>query len=319
MTDKSRIIAADAAAIAEAVAVLRAGGIAAVPTETVYGLAARASDAAAVARIYAAKGRPSFNPLIVHVSGVKQARALVEIDAVAERLMAAFWPGGLTLVLPLRAGADVAPLVTAGLPTLAVRCPAHPVMQALIAGAGPLAAPSANASGRISSTTADHVAATLAGRVGLILDGGASAAGVESTIVAVDAEGVRVLRLGAVAVEDIVGVVSELETPALLAQAGGGSPIVAPGMMASHYAPVQPVRLGAVAARADEFLIGFGAVAGDVTLSVAGDLVEAAARLFAVLHIAEASGRAGIAVAPVPGLGLGAAINDRLRRAAAPR
>ena len=319
MTDKSRIIAADAAGIAEAAGLLRAGGIAAVPTETVYGLAARASDAAAVARIYAAKGRPRFNPLIVHVSGAAQARTLVEVDAVAERLMAAFWPGGLTLVLPLRAGADVASLVTAGLPTLALRCPAHPVMQALIAGVGPLAAPSANASGRISPTTADHVATTLDGRVELILDGGAAAAGVESTIVAVDAEGVRLLRPGAVPVEDIMRVVSELGASALLARAGGGCPIVAPGMMASHYAPVQPVRLGAVAARADEFLIGFGAVAGDVTLSAAGDLVEAAARLFAMLHIAETSGRAGIAVAPVPEVGLGAAINDRLRRAAAPR
>ena len=207
MTDKSRIIAADTAArvvaadttgIAEAIAALCAGGIVAVPTETVYGLAARAADPVAVAKIYAAKGRPSFNPLIVHVSGVAQAAELVTIDAVSAQLMADFWPGALTLVLPLRAGAAVAGLVTAGLATLAVRCPAHPVMQALIAGAGPLAAPSANASGRISSTTAAHVVASLGDRVGLVLDGGACAAGVESTIVVVEDGMVRVLRPGAV-------------------------------------------------------------------------------------------------------------------------
>ncbi|MBC7506106.1 MAG: threonylcarbamoyl-AMP synthase [Sandarakinorhabdus sp.] len=330
MTDKSRIIAANAAGIAEAIAVLRAGGIAAVPTETVYGLAARAADAGAVARIYTAKSRPSFNPLIVHVSGAAQAGELVNIDAVAERLMAAFWPGALTLVLPLKAGADVAALVTAGLPTLAVRCPAHPVMQALIAGAGPLAAPSANASGRISSTMAAHVAATLAGRVGLILDGGAAAEGVESTIVAVAAGEWRVLRPGAVAVEAILAVMgapspdtAKAPRPTSPRAAGdafaSGGDVVAPGMMASHYAPLQTVRLGALTARADEFHIGFGAVAGDANMSASGDVVAAAARLFALLHAAEASGRAGIAVAPVPETGLGAAINDRLRRAAAPR
>jgi L-threonylcarbamoyladenylate synthase len=186
MPDKSRILVADDAGIAAAAAVLCAGGIVAVPTETVYGLAARADDAVAVARIYEAKGRPGFNPLIVHVAGVAQAETLVEIDPLARELMAGFWPGALTLVLPLRPGAAVAGLVTAGLSTLAVRCPAHPVMQALIARCGPLAAPSANASGRISSTTAAHVAGSLGGRVGLILDAGPCAAGVESTIVAVD-------------------------------------------------------------------------------------------------------------------------------------
>ena len=274
MVEKSRIIAADAAGIAEGVARLLAGGIVAVPTETVYGLAACAADAEAVARIYEAKGRPSFNPLIVHVTGVAQARDLVLVDALAERLMAAFWPGPLTLVLPLLPGAAVAGLVTAGLDTLAVRCPAHPVMQALIAGAGPLAAPSANASGRISATTAAHVAGSLGDRVGLVLDGGACAA-------------------------------------------GGG--IVAPGMLASHYAPRQPVRLEALTATPHEFHIGFGAISGDASLSPAGDLVEAAARLFDLLHVAQASGRSAIAVAPVPETGLGLAINDRLRRAAAPR
>lgn len=312
MTEKSRILVADDAGIAAAVAELRAGGIVAVPTETVYGLAARAGDADAVARIYAAKGRPSFNPLIVHVSSIEQAGALVEIDAAARALMAAFWPGPLTLVLPLKPAADVAALVTAGLSTLAVRCPAHPVMQALIAGAGPLAAPSANASGRISSTTAAHVATSLGGRIRLILDGGASAAGVESTIVAVDGGKVRLLRPGAVTVEDIERVAGPVGIEA-------GARIAAPGMMDSHYAPHQPVRLAAVTAALDEFHIGFGPIAGDANLSVAGDLVEAAARLFDLLHVAQASGKAGIAVAPIPGTGLGRAINDRLRRAAAPR
>ncbi len=327
MTDKSRIIAADQAGIAEAAALLNAGGIVAVPTETVYGLAARACDAAAVARIYAAKGRPDFNPLIVHVSGVAQAGELVVIDALAAQLMAAFWPGPLTLVLPLRAGADVAGLVTAGLPTLAVRCPAHPVMQALIAACGPLAAPSANASGRISSTTAAHVAGSLGGRVALVLDGGASAAGVESTIVAVADRVVRLLRPGAVGVEDLAGVDPSPGSPLASPnspRAGGDAfastgEVIAPGMLASHYAPAQPVRLEAISAGPHEFHIGFGAVPGDVSLSPAGDVVEAAARLFDLLHVAEASGRAGIAVAPVPLHGLGLAINDRLKRAAAPK
>ena len=309
MTDKSRIIVADAAGVAEAAALLNAGGIVAVPTETVYGLAARAVDGVAVAQIYAAKGRPAFNPLIVHVSGVAQAELLVMIDTTARRLMAAFWPGPLTLVLPLRTNAPVAALVTAGLPTLAVRCPAHPVMAALIAVCGPLGAPSANASGRLSSTTAAHVAATLDVP---ILDGGAAAAGVESTIVAVDADGVRLLRPGAVsvaAIEAVVGAVTISDAAA----------ITAPGMMASHYAPEQPLRMNAIDAAADEFHIGFGTVAGDINLSARGDPVEAAARLFAVLHTAQASGRLRIAVAPVPETGLGLAINDRLRRAAAPR
>jgi L-threonylcarbamoyladenylate synthase len=316
MVEKSRIIAADAAGITAAVARLVAGGIVAVPTETVYGLAARAADADAVARIYAAKGRPGFNPLIVHVADAAQAGELVTVDALAARLMAAFWPGPLTLVLPLRPGAAVAGAVTAGLDTLAVRCPAHPVMQALIAGAGPLAAPSANASGRISATTAAHVAASLGDRVGLVLDGGACAAGVESTIIAVADGRWQLLRPGAVAVEALLA-------GAPLAAAGEAlaatAVVRAPGMLASHYAPRQPVRLAATSAGAHEFHIGFGAITGDASLSPAGDLAEAAAALFSLLHRAEASGRAAIAVAPVPETGLGQAINDRLRRAAAPR
>ncbi|MFZ4688593.1 MAG: L-threonylcarbamoyladenylate synthase [Polymorphobacter sp.] len=345
MTDKSRILAADAAGIAAAVAALRAGGIVAVPTETVYGLAARADDAAAVARIYEAKGRPGFNPLIVHVAGEAQAAELVEIDAVAAALMAAHWPGPLTLVLPLRAEAPVAGLVTAGLGTLAVRCPAHPVMQALIAAMGPLAAPSANASGRISSTTAAHVADSLGDRVGLILDGGACAAGVESTIVAVADGVVQLLRPGAVVLplsfQERLDSAQPSRERGVLATKEDPSPgslresdlsrsrrrrlrvnrrgVIAPGMLASHYAPRQPVRLEALTAVPGEFHIGFGTVAGDANLSPAGDLAEAAARLFELLHVAEDSGRAIIAVAPVPETGLGLAINDRLRRAAAPR
>jgi L-threonylcarbamoyladenylate synthase len=322
MTDKSRIIAANADGIAQAVALLNAGGIVAVPTETVYGLAARAGDAAAVARIYEAKGRPSFNPLIVHVEDVAAAAALVDVSPLAATLMAAFWPGPLTLVLPKRADAAVAGLVSAGLDTLAVRCPAHPVMQALIARCGPLAAPSANASGRISSTTAAHVAATLAGRVALIIDGGACAAGVESTIVVVADDGWRLLRPGAIEIDALITAAGNPSPPpaspeATSGCAGGG--ILAPGMLESHYAPRQSVRLDALTATPEEFHIGFAAIAGDANLSASGDLTEAAARLFDLLHIAEASDRAVIAVAPVPETGLGRAINDRLRRAAAPR
>ncbi len=289
---------------------LRAGGLVAVPTETVYGLAARADDGAAVAGIYAAKGRPSFNPLIVHVADVGQAETLAIFSPLAHALARAFWPGPLTLVLPRRADAAVASLVTAGLETIALRWPAHPVMQALVRAVGPLAAPSANASGRISPTRASHVLESLDVPV---IDAGPCAAGVESTIVAVEAGGWRLLRPGALAVEAIAAVAGE-------PLASEATPSVqAPGMLESHYAPDQPVRLEAATAWPDEFHIGFGPVKGDATLSADGDLTEAAARLFDLLHIAQASGCAGIAVAPVPNQGLGLAINDRLARAAAPR
>jgi L-threonylcarbamoyladenylate synthase len=311
MAHESRILLPDAAGIAAAADLLRAGGLVAVPTETVYGLAARADDGAAVAGIYAAKGRPSFNPLIVHVADVAQAETLAHFSPLALQLEERFWPGPLTLVLPRRAGAAVASLVTAGLGTIALRCPAHPVMQALVRDVGPLAAPSANASGRISPTRASHVLASLADVP--VIDAGPCAAGVESTIVAVEAGGWRVLRPGAVAVEPLVAVVG----PPL--KTVSGPAVQAPGMMESHYAPAQPVRLEADTAGPDEFHIGFGPVAGDANLSASGDLVEAAARLFDLLHAAQASGRAGIAVAPVPRHGLGLAINDRLARAAAPR
>jgi L-threonylcarbamoyladenylate synthase len=302
----TQVAPADAAGIARAIGLLRAGQVVALPTETVYGLAGIANDPPAVARIFAAKGRPTFNPLIVHVTSIAMAETLVDVSPAAADLMARYWPGPLTLVLPLRADAPVSQLVTAGLRTLAVRCPAHPVMRAVIAATGPIAAPSANASGRISATQARHVLASLRGRIPLILDGGPSAAGLESTIVAVDGDRVTLLRPGAVAAERSW-------------HANDGDGISAPGQLASHYAPTQPVRLNALTASHQEFHIGFGAVAGDLSLSPDGNPVEAAARLFEALHIAEASGRAGIAVAPVSMTGLGVAINDRLQRAAAPR
>lgn len=301
----------DTAGVSLAAALLRTGSVVAVPTETVYGLAADATNADAVARIYAAKGRPAFNPLIAHVSGADMAAEHVEIPPLARRLIDALWPGPLTLVLPRKPESPVAAIVTAGLPTLAVRCPDHLVPQALIAALGrPLAAPSANASGQISATRAVHVLKTLGGRIPLIIDGGPCKGGIESTIVAVDGDRLRLLRPGGIPREAL-----EAFAPLSL----GGHGIEAPGMMESHYAPSKPLRLEAESARDNEFLIGFGPVAGDISLSQAGDPVEAAARLFDCLHAADASRATAIAVAPIPLEGLGAAINDRLRRAAAPR
>ncbi len=303
-----------ATALAEAAAVLRAGGTVAVPTETVYGLAARADSDAAVAAIYRAKGRPDFNPLIVHVTGVEQAESLALFDARARLLVRHFWPGALTLVLPLRPDAGLAAAVTAGLPTIALRCPAHPVMQSLLAATGlPLAAPSANRSGGVSPTCADHVSASLGGKVDLILDGGACAAGIESTIVALRDEGQwQVLRPGPISEAELAEALGSAP-----ASASGPAGIEAPGQLASHYAPGKPVRLGVITAADDEFHIGFGEIAGDMCLSASGDLAEAAARLYAALHAAAASFHPRIAVAAVPHGGIGAAINDRLRRAAA--
>lgn len=314
MTPPLPRFAADATGLAAAAAVLRAGRQVAFPTETVYGLGADARDDRAVAGIYAAKGRPSFNPLIVHLADVETARQVARFDDRAERLAAAFWPGPLTLVLPLREGAGISALVTAGLPTVALRVPAHPVARALLSAfGGPLAAPSANPSGRISPTTADHVAAGLAGRIGGVVDGGACGVGVESTIIGLDGPA-SLLRAGGVpaeAVEAVLGV-------ALVAGGDAGAP-TAPGQLLSHYAPAGRLRLNATAALPGEVMVGFGAVPGELTLSAAGDLTEAAANLFAVLHRLDAMGAAAIAVAPVPETGLGRAINDRLRRAAAPR
>jgi L-threonylcarbamoyladenylate synthase len=308
------ILSADAAGIARAAAVLRDGGLVAVPTETVYGLAARADSDTAVAAIYRAKGRPDFNPLIVHVTDLAQGETLAHFDHRATALAAAFWPGALTMVLPRRADAGLAAAVTAGLPTVALRCPAHPAMRALLAESGlPLAAPSANRSGGVSPTEAAHVAASLGAKVDLILDGGACATGIESTIVALREDGSwQVLRPGPVTetqISAILGAPDAAMTPA--------RSIEAPGQMASHYAPGKPVRLGAIVAEADEFHIGFGAVAGQTSLSSSGDLAEAAARLYACLHLSADAPQPRVAVAPIPDHGIGAAINDRLRRAAA--
>ncbi|MFC3785593.1 L-threonylcarbamoyladenylate synthase [Sphingopyxis italica] len=305
------ILPFDSAAIAEAKTLIAAGEPVAVPTETVYGLAADARDPQAVARIYAAKGRPDFNPLIVHVPDLDAAERLGVFGAVERSLAARFWPGPLTLVVPRSADCPVASIATAGLDTIALRVPGHRAMQALLAATGaPLAAPSANASGRVSPTKAEHVLASLDGRIVLVIDDGPTSAGVESTIARVKDGAVEILRPGPVTAE-------------MLAAASGlpvtgrqGADVVAPGMLASHYAPGKPVRLGAVDFAEDEYAIGFGAVAGDYDLSAAGDLTEAAARLFDALHAGAASAKAKIAVAAIPMEGLGAAINDRLSRAA---
>ena len=301
----------DSAAIAEAAALIAAGQPVAVPTETVYGLAADARSAEAVARIYAAKGRPDFNPLIVHVADLAAAERLGMFGAAERALATRFWPGPLTLVVPRTAGCPVASIATAGLDTIALRVPGHRAMQALLTATGaPLAAPSANASGGVSPTKAGHVLASLDGRIALVIDDGPTSAGLESTIARVKDGAVEVLRPGPV-------------TADMLADASGlpvtgvkGSEIVAPGMLASHYAPGKPVRLGAKHFAEDEYGIGFGAVPGDYQLSAAGDLTEAAARLFDALHAGAASGQPRIAVAAIPAEGLGAAINDRLSRAA---
>lgn len=307
------IVSTDAAGIARAAAVLRAGSLVAVPTETVYGLAARADSADAVAAIYRAKGRPDFNPLIVHVPDLATAELLALFDDRARSLAAAFWPGALTMVLPRRAEAPLAAAVTAGLDTVALRCPAHPAMRALITETGlPLAAPSANRSGGVSPTTASHVAASLGGNVGLILDGGACEAGIESTIVALRGDGAwQVLRPGPITQARISAVLGT--EPAAVTS----SRVEAPGQLASHYAPGKPVRLNAAAAQPDEFHIGFGGIPGDFNLSPGGDLAQAAARLYAALHAGAASAKPCIAVMPIPEQGIGAAIADRLRRAAA--
>lgn len=304
--------------IARAGTVLRAGGLVAVPTETVYGLAGDARSDASVAAIFAAKDRPRFNPLIVHCADGAAARHFGRFDDRAERLAAAFWPGPLTLVLPLRDGAGLSALVTNGLPSVALRVPAHPLAQAVLAAfGGPLAAPSANPSGRVSPTTADHVMQGLAGRIAAVVDGGACAVGVESTIIGLDQPGpARLLRPGGLPAEIIEACLGEP-----LAAAGAG-PLTAPGQLASHYAPGARVRLGVTAPRAGEIWVGFGPCPGAaLSLSETADLTQAAARLFATLRQADdMAGPSGtIAFAPVPDHGLGRAINDRLRRAAAPR
>lgn len=321
-------------AVAEAAAILRAGGLVAFPTETVYGLGADATSEAAVAGIYAAKERPAFNPLIAHVPDARAAAELAEFDADACALAQAFWPGPLTIVAPARADCPVSLLARAGLDSVALRAPAHEVAQAILRAAGrPIAAPSANRSGRVSPTTADHVAGDLDGRVDLIVDGGPCPVGVESTIVSCLADGVRILRPGGVAREEIEralgrAVASEIAHGAATAPLAETAPLapapLAPGMLASHYAPRARVRLEAARVNEGEAALDFaGQLAGAnglrIDLSPAGDLAEAAANLFACLRRLDASGAGTIAVAPIPHEGLGAAINDRLARAAAPR
>lgn len=301
--------------IARAAALLRAGELVSFPTETVYGLGADATNDRAVARIFEAKGRPRFNPLIVHLPDLDAVQAVAVLEGDARRLAEAFWPGPLTLVLPRRDAAGVSRLVSAGLATVAVRVPDHALARALLAATGrPVAAPSANPSGRISPTEADHVLAGLSGRIAAVLDGGPCPVGVESTIVGFDPAPV-LLRPGGLPAEAI-----EACLGAPLAMRAEDGPVTAPGQLVSHYAPRAPVRLDAAAAAAGERLLGFGHVAGaDLNLSPSGDLVEAAANLFHHLHALDLAGGGPIAVSPIPDHGLGRAINDRLRRAAAPR
>ena len=307
--------------VARAAEILAARGLVAFPTETVYGLGGDARSDLAVARIFDAKARPRFNPLIVHVADLAAAQAFGQFDDRALAVARQFWPGPLTLVVPLRAGAGLAALVTADLPTVAIRVPAHPVAAALLHRfGGPLAAPSANPSGRVSPTRAAHVLHGLAGRIAAVMDGGPCAVGVESTIL--DLSGLTMggepalLRPGGVPVEALEAALGQ----ALIIGGDAAKP-TAPGQLASHYAPQAGLRLNAVSARLGDLRVGFGPGLADLTLSARGDLVEAAANLFHILRAADdLAGPGGtIAFAPVPEVGLGRAINDRLRRAAAPR
>lgn len=310
------ILPQDSAGVARAASLLAAGELVAFPTETVYGLGGDARSDIAVARIYEAKGRPSFNPLIVHLPDLAAVEQIATLGPKARMLAQAFWPGPLTLVLPLRDGSVISPLVTAGLPTVAIRIPAHPLAQALLrALGGPIAAPSANPSGRISPTRVSHVMDGLQNRIAAILDGGPCAVGLESTIVLADPDPV-LLRPGGVPMEALEACLGHP-----LTLGGDGVRPTSPGQLASHYAPNAALRLNATSAAPKEILVGFGPVKSPLTLSDTGDLIEAAARLFQALREADAlagpSGR--IAFAPIPETGLGRAINDRLRRAAAPK
>lgn len=313
---------ADRDAIEEAGRLLRAGALVAFPTETVYGLGADATNGRAVAAIFEAKGRPRFNPLIVHTANLAAAEGIAIVTPAARKLADAFWPGPLTLVLKRRPEASVSDLVSAGLDTVALRVPAHAIAQALLAAAGrPLAAPSANRSGRVSPTSAQHVSDDLGARVAMILDGGPSQHGLESTVLDVTGDDVVLLRPGAVTREAIEAVLG-----AKLASGPESDDVhpTSPGQLASHYAPNAALRLGARDVRADEALLAFGndapATAGpSINLSPSGDLAEASAGLFAALRDLDRTGKATIAVMPIPDHGLGEAINDRLRRAAAPR
>ncbi|MEZ5786260.1 MAG: L-threonylcarbamoyladenylate synthase [Xanthobacteraceae bacterium] len=327
-TRSTPILPASPGAIARAAECLAAGGLVAFPTETVYGLGADATNPQAVAHLYVAKGRPAFNPLIAHLPGLAAAEKIGDFDAPARLLAARLWPGPLTLVVPRAAGCPVAELATAGLDTIALRVPAHSLAQDLLAAfAGPVVAPSANRSGHVSPTTAAHVLADLDGRIDLILDGGPCPVGIESTIVACLGGRPRLLRPGGVpreAIEAVLGSPLE-ELPPTAEDATEARQ--APGMLASHYAPRADLRLHAPAVHSGEALLAFGpalppgadTAEAVLNLSPRGDLLEAAANLFAHLRALDASGAGTIAVMPIPGEGLGVAINDRLRRAAAPR
>lgn len=303
---------------------LRAGRLVAFATETVYGLGADARNGEAVARIFAAKARPRFNPLIVHVESLAAARRLARFDDLAERLAAAFWPGPLTLVLPARADNGIAGLATAGLDTIALRVPSHPAARALLERAAiPVAAPSANRSGHVSATTARHVADDIGSHVAMIIDSGPTPHGLESTIVAVSGDGLVLLRPGAIVRDRIAEIARAPIAAAGEDTADAGAPR-SPGRLASHYAPAARIRLDATEVTPGEALLAFGTPPPHGTgpvfqLSSTGNLVEAAARLFAGLRALDASGAATIAVMAIPQTGLGEAINDRLRRAAAPR
>src|SRR5262245_35694301 len=327
VTVEGGAISPGAAAIARAAQTLAAGGLAAFPTETVYGLGADATNGPAVARLYDAKERPSFNPFIAHVADSAAAHALARFNPAAERLAAAFWPGPLTLVLPKLGDCPVADLATAGLDTIAVRVPSHPIACAILAAFGrPIVAPSANRSGHVSPTTAQHVLSDLRGRIELIVDAGATPMGLESTIVACLDRQV-LLRPGALARAEIERIVPLAQARRAAAPAHADEPPIAPGGLASHYAPRARLRLNARRVEAREALLAFGPTpapgaeraAAMLNLSARGDLIEAAANLFSHLRALDAAGAATIAVMPVPRDGLGEAINDRLERAAAPR
>ncbi len=311
----ARVLGADPAALAEAARVILAGGLVAVPTETVYGLAADATNGAAIASIYTAKGRPSFNPLICHVADLAMAESLAHFSPLARRLGERFWPGPLTLVLPRAPGCPVHDLATAGLPSIGLRAPQHIATLEIIRRVGrPLAAPSANPSEQLSPTTAAHVAAGLGSRIDLIIDGGRCSAGLESTIIAPGEDGAVMLRAGALPRSDIELLTGPLRSPDHAAD------IVAPGMLRRHYAPRARLRLGATAPESGEAFLAFGppprGVSPSLNLSIRGDLAEAASNLFSMLRALDESHDA-IAVAPIPESGLGEALNDRLRRGAA--
>ena len=317
---KQQIRATDDSAIADAAALLRAGELVAFPTETVYGLGGDATSDRAVARIFEAKGRPRLNPLIVHLPELTAAEDHARIDSRAQSLAERFWPGPLTLVLPRREDCGLSLLYSAGLDSVALRAPAHPVAQALLRACDrPLAGPSANASGKISPTRAEHVAQSLGAKVSLILDGGPCPIGLESTVLDLCSEPATLLRPGAVTAEEIRDLLGRLTLPADESAEG---PQRSPGRLASHYAPEHPLRLEAQSVEAEEALLAFGprppeGAAETLNLSETGDLVEAAANLFAHLRALDAAAVPRIAVMPIPEQGLGAAINDRLRRAAA--